>query len=288
MSCETLNLPVKLGEMRACAKRLLSGISNSSALDVNILLSAVLQVNKDELDIHSERILTSSEQSLIDEFVSRRLNGEPVAYITGSKEFWSLPLLVSKAVLVPRPETELVVKQGLKATRLVENPWIADLGTGSGAISLALASELPQAFIFGSDVSYDALLVAKENRKLHGLNNVFFLGCDWLSAFPQNCFHAICSNPPYIESTDPCLNDPAIRHEPSQALVGGADGLHSIRRIVDSAASHLVNDGWLILEHGWNQGSATRKLMETAGFENVHTTRDLSGTERVTEGQLHL
>ena len=120
------------------------------------------------------------------------------------------------------------------------------------------------------------------------MNNVFFLGCDWLSAFPKNCFHAICSNPPYIESTDPCLNDPAIRHEPSRALVGGADGLHSIRRIVDSAAVHLVNDGWLILEHGWNQGDAARKLMETAGFENVHTTRDLSGTERVTQGQLHL
>ena len=144
MSCEALNLPVKLGEMRTCAKRLLSGISNSSVLDVNILLSAALQVNKDELEIHSERILTKSERSLIGEFVSRRLNGEPVAYITGSKEFWSLSLLVSKAVLVPRPETELVVEQGLKATRFVEHPWIADLGTGSGAISLALASELPK------------------------------------------------------------------------------------------------------------------------------------------------
>ena len=285
MNSDSRTLPEKLGETRISISNSLAVISQTSRLDTDLLLSSALQIDRHILDIQSERVLNDDELAVVRVFVSRRLTGEPVSYITGFKEFWSLPVRVSPAVLVPRPETELLVERVLQAAGDFPSPRIADLGTGSGAVSLALASELPNSSILAADISEDALRIAQKNQKSLGFENIGLIASNWFDALRGDCFHIFCSNPPYIEEDDPCLNDPAIRHEPRQALVGGADGLESIRKIVESASHHLVNHGWLLLEHGWNQGIAVRELMKVAGFERVTTTRDIGGNERTTEGQ---
>ena len=285
MNSDTRTMPKKLGETRISISNSLAVISQTSRLDTDLLLSSALQIDRHILDIQSERVLNEDELAVVCEIVSRRLNGEPVSYITGFKEFWSLPVRVSPAVLVPRPETELLVERVLQAAGDLVSPRIADLGTGSGAVSLALASELPNSSITATDISEDALRIAQVNQKSLGFGNVGMIASNWFGAIRNHCFHIICSNPPYVEENDPCLSDPAIRHEPRQALVGGADGLDSIRQIVESAGHYLVNHGWLLLEHGWNQGSAVRVFMKVAGFERVTTFRDIGGYERITEGQ---
>ena len=285
MNSDTRTLPEKLGETRISISNSLAVISQTSLLDADLLLSSALEIDRHNLDIQSERVLNEEELAVVCEIVSRRLNGEPVSYITGFKEFWSLPVRVSPAVLVPRPETELLVERVLQAAGDLVSPRIADLGTGSGAVSLALASELPNSSITATDISEDALRIAQVNQKSLGFGNVGMIASNWFGAIRNHCFHIICSNPPYVEENDPCLSDPAIRHEPRQALVGGADGLDSIQQIVESAGHYLVNHGWLLLEHGWNQGSAVRAFMKVAGFERVTTFRDIGGYERITEGQ---
>lgn len=285
MNSDSQTMPEKLGEARIFMSNSLAVISQTSRLDADLLLSSALQIDRHILDIQSERVLNKDELLVVREFVSRRLNGEPMSYITGFKEFWSLPVRVSPVVLVPRPETELLVERVLQAAGDFVSPRIADLGTGSGVVSLALASELPNSSILATDISEDALRTAQANQRSLGFGNIGMIASNWFGALRCHCFHIVCSNPPYIEEDDPCLNDPAIRHEPRQALVGGADGLESIRQIVESAGHHLVNHGWLLLEHGWNQGNAVRELMKIAGFERVTTFRDIGGNERITEGQ---
>ena len=285
MNSGTQTLPEKLGEARISISNSLAVISQTSRLDADLLLSSALQIDRHILDVQSERVLNEEELAVVREFVSRRLNGEPMSYITGFKEFWSLQIRVSPVVLVPRPETELLVERVLQAAGNFVSPRIADLGTGSGAVSLALASELPNSSILATDISEDALRIAQKNQNFLGFGNIGLIASNWFGALQNHCFHIICSNPPYIEEDDPCLNDPAIRHEPRQALVGGADGLESIQQIVESAGHYLVNHGWLLLEHGWNQGSAVRAFMKVAGLERVTTFRDIGGYERITEGQ---
>lgn len=285
MNSDTQTLPEKLGETRISISNSLAVISQTSRLDADILLSFALQIDRHNLDIQSERVLNEDELAVVREFVSRRLNGEPMSYITGFKEFWSLPVRVSPVVLIPRPETELLVERVLQAAGDFVSPRIAELGTGSGAVSLALASELPNSSILATDISENALRIAQKNQKSLGFGNISLIASNWFGALRNHCFHIVCSNPPYIEEDDSCLNDPAICHEPRQALVGGVDGLDSIRQIVKSADHYLVNHGWLLLEHGWNQGSAVREFMKVAGFERVTTTRDIGGNERITEGQ---
>ena len=285
MNSDTQTLPEKLGETRISISNSLAVISQTSRLDADLLLSFALQVDRQILEFQSERVLNEDELALVREIVSRRLNGEPMSYITGFKEFWSLPVRVSPVVLVPRPETELLVERVLQAAGDFASPRIADLGTGSGAVSLALASELPNSSILATDISEDALRIAQKNQNSLGFENIGLIASNWFGALRNHCFHIVCSNPPYVEENDPCLSDPAIRHEPRQALVGGADGLESIQQIVESAGHYLVNHGWLLLEHGWNQGSAVRAFMKVAGFERVTTFRDIGGNERITEGQ---
>ena len=285
MNSDTRTLPKKLGETRIFISNLLAVISQTSRLDADLLLSFALQIDRHILDVQSERVLNEEELAVVREFVSRRLNGEPMSYITGFKEFWSLQIRVSPVVLVPRPETELLVERVLQVAGDFVSPRIADLGTGSGAVSLALASELPSSSILATDICEDALRIAQKNQNTLGFGNIGLIASNWFGAIQNRCFHIICSNPPYVEEDDPCLNDPAVRHEPRQALVGGADGLDSIRQIVESASHHLVNHGWLLLEHGWNQGSSVRQFMKVAGFERVATFRDIGGNERMTEGQ---
>lgn len=215
---------------------------------------------------------------------ARRHAGEPVAYLIGRQGFWTLDLAVSPATLVPRPETELLVALALERITKGAPALLADLGTGSGAIALALASERPQARVVATDASADALAVARGNAAAHRIVNVEFRLGDWLAPLAGQRFDLIASNPPYIAHGDPHLAQGDLRFEPPLALASGPDGLDAIRAIVAGARSHLQPGGWLLLEHGWEQGAAVRALLDAAGFSQVASARDLESRERVSLG----
>jgi release factor glutamine methyltransferase len=209
-----------------------------------------------------------------------------VAYITGIKEFWSLPLAVTPEVLVPRPETELLVQWGLEVLRGEQQARIADLGTGSGCIALAFAKELPQAQVVAVEQSGLALAVALGNAKKLQIPNVQFRRAsfeDFLSAPAKQPYDLIVSNPPYLTENDPHLED--LRHEPAAALEAGRDGLRELRTIAGGAAAQLERGGWLLMEHGAEQGAAVRKLLTSGGFRHIETRQDLAGLERATGGR---
>lgn len=210
----------------------------------------------------------------------RRADGEPVAYLTGEKEFFGLPLRVDARVLVPRPDTETLVEWALELLRDRAAPRVIDLGTGSGAIALAIRSARPDAMVEAVDRSADALAVAASNAERLGLT-VVFRQASWLDG--AGLYDLVVSNPPYIAEADPHL--PALRHEPRQALAAGADGLDDLRAIVAAAPGHLAPGGWLLLEHGWDQAPAVRALLQAAGFGEVQSRRDLAGLERCTGGR---
>jgi len=216
--------------------------------------------------------------------VARRANGEPVAYLTGRRGFWTLDLAVGPATLIPRPETELLVELAL--ARLDAAPrHVADLGTGSGAIALALASERPAARVVATDSSAAALAVARANATSHGLGNVEFRHGPWWAPLAGERFDLVASNPPYIAAADPHLDQGDLRFEPASALASGADGLDDIRRIIAGAPDHLHPGGWLLLEHGWDQGPAVAKLLRERGFEAVETMQDLEARDRTSLGR---
>lgn len=216
--------------------------------------------------------------------VDRRVAGEPVAYLTGRRGFWTLDLEVGPATLIPRPETERLVELALDRVR--PGPCaVADLGTGSGAIALAIASERPQARVVATDASPAALAIARRNAATHGLSRVEFREGDWLAPLAGERFDLIASNPPYIATDDPHLVEGDLPHEPMSALASGADGLDAIRRIVADAPAHLMPGGWLLLEHGWTQGAAVRALLDAGGFAGVETLQDLEGRDRVSLGR---
>ena len=217
--------------------------------------------------------------------VARREAGEPVAYLTGRRGFWTLDLEVGPDTLIPRPETELLVELALARLDPGEPVRVADLGTGSGAIALAIASERPLAAVVATDVAKATLAVAVRNAEAHGLGNVWFRRGDWCAALGRDRFDLIASNPPYIAEDDPHLARGDLRHEPPRALASGRDGLDAIRAIVAAAPGHLVPGGWLLLEHGLAQGGAVRALLEAAGFVEVETARDLEHRDRVTLGR---
>ncbi|HEY9255259.1 MAG TPA: peptide chain release factor N(5)-glutamine methyltransferase [Stenotrophomonas sp.] len=217
--------------------------------------------------------------------VERRAAGEPVAYLTGRRGFWTLDLAVSPATLIPRPETERLVELALE--RLDEAPGrrAADLGTGSGAIALALASERAQARVVATDASAEALAVARDNAATHALSSVDFRQGPWWTPLQGERFDLVASNPPYIAAADPHLGQGDLRFEPASALAAGPDGLDDIRQIVDGAPAHLFPGGWLLLEHGWDQGEAVAQLLRDRGFEAVGTEQDLEARDRVTLGR---
>lgn len=216
--------------------------------------------------------------------VARRSAGEPVAYLTGRRGFWTLDLAVTPDTLVPRPETELLVEMAL--ARLEDDAVdVADLGTGSGAIALAIASERPRARVVATDRSEAALAVARGNASGAGLANVAFAAGDWWAPLAGRRFHLVASNPPYIAEGDPHLARGDLRFEPPAALASGHDGLDAIRAIVAGAPAHLHPGGWLLLEHGLDQGAPVRALLSAAGFVGVETARDLEGRDRVTIGR---
>jgi len=214
-------------------------------------------------------------------YVDRRLQGEPIAYIAGCREFWSLSLEVSPAVLIPRPDTEILVQWAHALVSQHRLHSALDLGTGSGAIALALKTACPELHVTAADYSEGALAVAEGNGSRLGLSVNWVLS-DWFSAFAGRRWPLIVSNPPYIAEDDPHLNQGDLRAEPRTALASGGDGLNAIRAIIASAGAHLEPRGWLVFEHGWDQGSSVRKLLQASGFEAIETRLDLAGHERVT------
>jgi release factor glutamine methyltransferase len=254
------------------------------ALDAELLLAHALGASRARLISHPEDAANPENAAQFHALVARRARGEPLAYITGRKDFWTLALQVSPAVLVPRPETELLVERALELFSAAPIR-AADLGTGSGAIALALASERPAWEITATDASEEALAVARGNAKALGLQLVSFVSGDWLAPLAGRHVHLIVSNPPYVAAADPALAQPALQHEPAMALASGPEGLDALRVIAREAPAHLERGGWLLLEHGASQADAVARELVVRGFRHVRSRTDLSGHERMTEGQ---
>lgn len=254
------------------------------AVDARVLLCQVLGKNAAHLAAHAERNLTPEQTRAYQACIARRSAGEPVAYIIGSREFYGLELRVTPAVLIPRPETELLVDLALASVPISEEWQVLDLGTGSGCIALSLAHARPRSRVTASDSAPDALALARENARALGIENVAFAEGNWFAAVAGQHFQLIVSNPPYVAAHDPHLLQGDLRYEPRAALVGGSDGLDALRAIVAGAPAHLRPRGALLLEHGYDQGAACRNLLRGAGFHEVRTWRDLGGNERVSGG----
>ena len=253
-------------------------------LEISMLLSHVLFCRRESLVAHPERTLSADERVAFLDFVRQRLDGTPVAYLTRSREFYGILLEVDSSVLIPRPETELLVDTVLQRLSRQRRANILDLGTGSGAIAIAMASALPFATIEAVDQSAAALDVAQRNVARHNLTNVDVHGADWYSGVAGNAFDVIVSNPPYVRQDDPHLAEGDVRFEPRQALISGSDGLDAIRTIAAGAPSRLRDEGTLLVEHGYDQGAACRDIFIAAGLIAVETLRDLAGHDRVCVG----
>lgn len=256
------------------------------AADAELLLAHVLGASRGWLFAHGDAALPAGAGERYAVLLARRQAGEPVAYLIGRQGFWSLDLAVTPATLIPRPETELLVELALERLPAEAPARVADLGTGSGAIALAVARERPQAQVVATDASDAALAVACGNAARNGVANVAFRAGDWFAPLRGERFDLIASNPPYIALGDPHLDDGDLRFEPAAALSSGADGLDAIRTLVAGAPAHLAAGGWLLLEHGWTQGAAVRALLRQAGFGDVRTAQDLEGRDRVTLGRI--
>ncbi|MNB88749.1 Release factor glutamine methyltransferase [compost metagenome] len=258
--------------------------SDSPRRDAEILLGHVTGRARTYILAFAETVLTRDEETQLAELLARRKTGEPVAHLVGEREFWSLPLYVSAATLIPRPDTECLVEQAL--ARLPASPArILDLGTGTGAIALALASERPDCQVTAVDVMPDAVALAQRNVDRLALPNVTVVHSSWFSALGDRQFETIVSNPPYIDEADPHLGEGDVRFEPRSALVAAGQGLADLSQIITAARQHLVSGGWLLLEHGWTQGEAVRALFLQAGYQQVETCRDYGGNERLTLGK---
>ena len=250
------------------------------------LLLHVLGRDRAWLFAHGDDPLPASGAATLDAWLARRASGEPLAYLLGRRGFWTLDLQVSPATLIPRPETERLVELALERLPDDRPLRIADLGTGSGAIALALASERSLAQVVATDLSGDALRVAQANAETNRIANVAFRQGSWLAPLAGQRFDLIASNPPYIADGDPHLMQGDLRYEPPAALSSGADGLDAIREIVAKAPAYLLPGGWLLLEHGWDQGEAIRALLLAAGFVDVATETDIEQRDRVTLGRV--
>jgi release factor glutamine methyltransferase len=253
--------------------------------EADILLAHALGKPRSWLIAHADDPADAAGAAAFAALVERRAAGEPVAYLTGRRGFWTLDLEVTPATLIPRPETELLVELALARLPHAGAPRVLDLGTGSGAIALAIARECPHARVLATDASAAALAVARRNAQAHGLRNVALAQSDWFATLAGEHFDLVVSNPPYIAAGDPHLEQGDLRFEPAGALASGIDGLDDIRRIVDGARAQLVANGWLLFEHGWDQGAAVRGLLEAAGYREVFTAQDLEGRDRVSGGR---
>ncbi len=306
-----------LGELLKSGSKQLEAVlhldSSTARIEVQCLLQSVLKVNRAWLLTHPERVLNVDEHARCNALFERRIHGEPIAYLLGTREFYGLDFKVTSATLIPRPDTELLVElalqkiprpvpaggisaaSGSKAARTGETGEggcqagrgfrVLDMGTGSGAIALCIANARPDAEVVAVDASDAALEVAGENAQRLNIANVRLLHSDWFAALEGERFDLIVSNPPYIEENDAHLSLGDVRFEPLSALASGQDGLDDIRRISSEAKEHLAPGGWLMFEHGYNQAQRVRQLLQQAGFVAVESLRDLSGIERVTLGR---
>ena len=257
---------------------------SSARIEMQCLLQNVLQVNRAWLLTHAEQSLDMAQYARYTALLSRRLGGEPIAYLLGEREFYGLAFKVSPATLIPRPETELLVELALQRIPPQHAYRVLDLGTGSGAIALSIAHARPDAQVVAVDASVAALGVAKFNAQRLNPGNVRLLQSDWFSALQGERFDMIVSNPPYIAAGDVHLAQGDVRFEPHAALTSGVDGLEDIRRITAHAKTHLNGNSWLLLEHGYDQAEQVRILLQQAGFAKVFSACDLAGIERISGG----
>lgn len=250
--------------------------------EARVLLAHVLGCDRAWLAAHGDAPLSTAQTTGFDALTRRRHGGEPIAYLTGGREFFGLDLEITADVLIPRPETELAVELALARIDEHAEPRMLDLGSGSGAIALAIARNREHADVLGVDISPQAVALARRNAELLGIANAKFMQSDWFEQLPPEAFALIVSNPPYVAELDPHLREGDLRFEPSQALNGGPDGLRAIRTIVSRAPAHLASHGWLVLEHGYDQAERVQTLLRDAGFRDVESRRDLAGILRVT------
>jgi len=254
-------------------------------LEAEILLSTVLNKPRSYLIAWADKPLMTKQCQQFQALLTRRMQGEPIAYITGHREFWSLDLWVNKHTLIPRPETELLVEHTLIHSPTSRPCHIADLGTGTGAIALALAAERPCCHVVATDIDPLTLQLAQTNAHRLHLRNVEFISSDWFSALHNKKFHVIVSNPPYIPNHDEHLKQGDVRFEPQHALTSGEDGLQAITILTQQAPNYLKKEGWLLIEHGYDQGQAVRALFLQNGFTQIASYHDLNGQERITIGR---
>lgn len=271
-----------IAALLAAATSQLSSVSDTPRLDAEVLLAHVLERDRTYLFTWSDRQPDEKEVQTFHGLIERRAAGEPVAYLTGQQAFWSFSLRVSGATLIPRGDTELLVETALERVG-VKNARVLDLGTGTGAIALALASERSAWYLLAVDRESAAVELARDNAQALGLTNVEVIASDWFMQV-QGKYHLIVSNPPYIDPNDPHLQQGGVRFEPRSALVAANHGLADLERIIADAPDFLHDGGWLMLEHGADQGEAVRDLFVSMGYDGVETLRDIAGLERVTVG----
>lgn len=281
-------MPLTLREhLREAVQLLQASAIEHPSLEAEILLASVLGVPRSYLYAWPDKVTTAAQSRDFAAFVVRRCQGEPLAYLTGKREFWSLELEVTPAVLIPRPETELLVEAALSlGDTLSPQIQVADLGTGSGAIALALASERPAWSISAVDISEEALGVARRNAANLTISSVSFYHGRWCDALPMTSYDMIVSNPPYISEAEWPDYAAGLASEPYSALVSGVDGLADIREICASAKHYLKPSGYLLIEHGFRQASQVQDVFKAEGYDAVHSLRDLNGHDRVTIGQV--
>jgi release factor glutamine methyltransferase len=254
-------------------------------LEAQILIARGLGVERAWLIAHDRDVLSVAQQDAIESLIARRANGEPVAYMLAEREFYGFSFKITPDVLIPRPDTELLVDAALEHLSRLNPCRILDLGTGSGAIAITLALQRPLSTVLAVDASPAALAIAQENARRLGAANVACISGNWYAALDVKNFDIIVSNPPYIAASDPHLTSGDLRFEPRQALASGADGLDDLRQIVAGAPPHLAEGGWLLLEHGCDQAAAVTALLQQHGFVAIRTLQDLAGLDRVSAGR---
>ncbi len=258
--------------------------SDSARLDAEILFCDVMQFDRSRIYSHPEQIVPEDKSALFQSLLEQRQLGHPIAHLTGKKEFWSLELAINEDTLIPRPETELLVETALQIIPEDAVFNIMDLGTGSGAIAIAIASERPDCKIVATDINTNALAIAAKNAETHQIENIQFFISDWYQNIPLQAFDLIVSNPPYIKQEDEHLSQGDVRFEPELALVSGADGMQAINIVLENAKRYLASDAYLLIEHGYDQKPLVQEAFLKHDFKRIKTFQDLSGQDRITLG----